>query len=281
MHFHKMHGLGNDFVLVEGSEVPEKNYARLARRLCDRNFGIGADGLIIVLPSDRADIRMRIFNADGSEPEMCGNGIRCFAKYVYENGLVERESFKVETLAGIIIPRLEVKDGRVMSVRVDMGKPRLAREEIPFKRSGAQGTKVVSEPLEAGDRTFYVTAVSMGNPHAVIFVQELDDCEIDKYGPLIEKHPAFPFRTNVEFVQKCNERELKMLVWERGAGRTLACGTGACASVVAAVLNGLTGRKVKVHLSGGSLDIIWNKDDGHVYMTGPAEEVFTGRLSLI
>jgi diaminopimelate epimerase len=281
VNFTKMQGLGNDFIVVDGfkEKLPE-NLTDLANKLCDRHFGIGADGLIVVLPSARADFRMRIINADGSEVEMCGNGIRCFAKYVYEAGLVEpgRDTFTVETLAGIMTPRLLVEGEKVVAVTVDMGEPVLERALIPMLGSGGQA---VSEPLDLLDTTYHITAVSMGNPHCVIFVDNVDQIPLEKYGPALETHPVFPKKTNVHFVQVLNRQELKMRVWERGVGVTLACGTGACASLVAAVLNGKTQRRAKVYLPGGPLEIEWNEKNNHVYMTGPAETVFTGVVQKI
>lgn len=280
MQFTKVHGLGNDFVLVDCTRQPllpldrDDLLAEAARRICHRHFGVGADGLVLILPSEKAQLRMRIFNPDGSEPEMCGNAIRCFARYAYEKGLVKEEEITVETLAGIIRPRVVAQDGKVVGVRVDMGEPRLERHLIPM--NGPPG-RVVNELLEVGDRSYRVTAVSMGNPHCVIFTDDASAVPLAEVGPLIENHPAFPARTNVEFVQVVNSREIIMRVWERGAGETLACGTGACASAVAAVLNGYTERRVAVHLAGGDLLIEW-EDNNHVYMTGPAEFVFTGEL---
>ena len=278
MFFTKVHGLGNDFVLVDcfSEDLVFPDMGALAVRICDRHFGVGADGLVLVEPSGAADARMRIFNPDGSEAEMCGNAIRCVAKYLYEHKRVVKEEVRVETAAGLMVPKLLVEGGLVRAVRVDMGVPRLSREEIPME--GPPG-RVVGEPLSAGGCTCTVTAVSMGNPHCVIFVSDVKAVPLKDWGPAIENHRAFPRRTNVEFVQVLSREEVIMRVWERGAGETLACGTGACASVVAGVLNGLTDRKVRVHLAAGHLDIEWS-DSGHVYMTGPAEEVFTGNYPL-
>jgi len=277
--FVKMHGLGNDFVVVDclthPYAVPELVVA--AEHLCDRRFGIGGDGVLLLLPSQQADFRMRIINSDGSEAEMCGNGMRCFAKYLYEHGLTTKTRFTVETLAGLITPLLLIDEGHVRAVQVDMGEPRLERAQIPML--GPEG-KVVSEPLAVDGETFAVTAVSMGNPHAVIFVENVQTFPVERYGPLIETNTAFPRKTNVEFTQVDNSRQLRMRVWERGSGVTLACGTGACATLVAAVLNGLTERTATVTLPGGPLDIDWNEDDNHVYMTGPATEVFSGTVAL-
>lgn len=275
--FTKMHGLGNDYVFVDlyrsGSEGLPFDPVSLSQEVSDRHFGIGSDGLILILPSETADFRMRIFNADGSEGEMCGNGIRCFAKYVYEQGYTRSTTFSVETGAGIIVPEVLAEGGRVRGVRVDMGEPRTRRCDIPME--GPPANQVIEELLEAGGNLYRVTAVSMGNPHCVIFVEDLEEADVAGIGPVIENHPAFPRRTNVEFVQVKGPCELEMRVWERGSGITLACGTGACASLVAAVLTGRASRRARVHLPGGDLDIEW-ADDGHVYMTGPAVEVFRG-----
>lgn len=277
MQFTKVQGLGNDFVMVDASsEKLPQDLSKLARQVCDRNFGIGADGLVILWPSDRADIRMQIINADGSEAEMCGNAMRCVGKYVYEKGIIKKKEIQVETKAGIIVPEVKVEGGLVTAVRVNMGKPKLDRKDIPME--GPSG-KVIEENLKVGEHNFKITAVSMGNPHCVIFVSDVDAVPVTHWGPRIENHSAFPQKTNVEFVQVLNRSEVRMRVWERGAGPTMACGTGACATVVAAHLRGLTDRNVSVHLLGGTLDIEWSEDD-NVYMTGPAEVVFTGDYPL-
>lgn len=273
MQFSKWHGIGNDFVIINGLNVAIDDLEATAVKMCDRNFGIGADGLIVILPSNTADFRMRIINSDGSEPEMCGNGIRCFARYVYENKLTAKTELTVETLAGIIRPSLLIEQGQVIAVRVDMGQPRLLRKEIPM--SGTPDSRAVSVPLNVGENTYDVTCVSMGNPHCVIFMPDVENLDIVSLGHPIEVHPLFPRKINVEFVQVLDRRTLRMRVWERGAGVTLACGTGACASTVAAILNGKTERKVDIRLDGGKLEIEW-ADDNHVYMTGPAVEVFRG-----
>lgn len=274
MRFTKMHGLGNDFIIInalDGTDVGDKT--AIARELCNRRFGIGADGLVMILPSGTGDVRMRIFNSDGSEPEMCGNAIRCVAKYLYERRLTEKTIINVETPAGMIIPEvLTGAGGEVTGVRVDMGEPRLERAQIPMR--GAPG-RVILEPLDVGSTVLAVTAVSMGNPHCVVFVPDLEQVDFETLGPALEKHPAFPARTNVEFVSVSDPGRVRVKVWERGAGPTLACGTGACAVTVAGVLAGYTERRVSVGLPGGTLDIEWAQD-GHVYMTGPAEEVFEG-----
>jgi len=279
MEFTKMHGAGNDFIVVDALK---DNYTErllavpdVVMRLCDRHFGIGADGLILILPSEVGDLKMRILNPDGSEAEMCGNGIRCFAKYAFEHGLIGKSSLRVETLAGVICPELRLQEGRVVSVSVDMGKPRLTRAEIPMTGPGED--RAVAFDLSAQGSAFKATAVSMGNPHCVIFTDDPEAVQLESIGPAIENHPFFPRKTNVEFVQVIAPDRLKMLVWERGAGRTMACGTGACAALVAAVLNGLAERTARVLLPGGELEINWRSDD-RLIMTGPATEVFTGSL---
>jgi len=272
--FVKMHGTGNDFVLIDARKRRIQDPARLAARMCHRHFGIGADGVIMILESTKADFRMRIFNPDGSEAEMCGNGIRCFAKYCYDAKLTRRKRFEIETGAGIKTVECTLTKATVGSVRVDMGEPVLQRERIPM--TGPPGM-VIGEPLQLPDGTrFEITAISMGNPHAVIFVEELDNFPIAKYGPQVENHHLFPNRTNVEFVKIKNHREIIMRIWERGAGETLACGTGAAAAAVATVLNELTGRSIKVGVKGGTIKIEWRENDNHVYLTGPAVEVFRG-----
>jgi diaminopimelate epimerase len=273
-----MQGLGNDFIILDAinQRLENLDFAKLSQDLCDRNFGVGADGLILVLTSEQCDFKMRIFNADGSEPEMCGNGIRCFSRFVYEQKLTEKDVFSVETLAGTIVPALIIQDGEVNAVEVDMGKPVLAPTEIPVKNFS--GKNVIAQPLEIAGQTFTFTAVSMGNPHAIFLVDDLKRLDIDKFGPLLENHPYFPNRTNVEFVQILSRNEAILIVWERGAGKTLACGTGACASVVAGILNQQLDRKVVMHLPGGDLSIEWQKSDDHVIMNGAAETVFKGEI---
>jgi diaminopimelate epimerase len=274
-----MHGIGNDFVIVNAlSDAPaDDQLAELSRRTNDRKFGVGGDGLILVLPSKVADFKMRMFNPDGSEAEMCGNGIRCFAKYVYDRKLIPEAQVKVETLAGIKVLKLLTRGGKVEQVRVDMGSPRLLRSEIPMR--GEDNGRVIAEPLKCEGRKFDITAVSMGNPHVVIFEENVDTVAVARLGPAIENHKSFPQRTNVHFVQVCNAGEIIVRTWERGAGETLACGTGACACVVASVLNNKTGRSVDVHVPGGDLRIEWTGDN-RVLMTGPAEEVFEGHFNL-
>ncbi|GIX47276.1 MAG: diaminopimelate epimerase [Candidatus Tectimicrobiota bacterium] len=273
MKFTKMHGLGNDYIYVNGFEETLADPAAVARVVSDRHFGIGSDGLILILPSTRADFRMRIFNADGSEAEMCGNGIRCLAKYVYDHGLTRKTTLQVETGAGILELRLTVKDGRVEAVRVDMGEPRLQRADIPMQ--GPAGP-VLQEPLHVDGERFLVTAVSMGNPHCVVFVEDVEGFPVAHWGPRFEHHPAFPRGVNAEFVQVLDPHRLRLRVWERGSGETLACGTGAAAAAVAAHLAGKAERQVTVHLPGGALELEWDAASNHVFMTGPAVEVFRG-----
>lgn len=273
MHFVKMQGLGNDFIIVEASSWEEANkYQGWAKTLCDRNFGIGADGLIIIGKDSDMDIFMRIFNSDGSEPEMCGNGIRCVARYAYEHKMINKTSISVKTLAGPRYPEIILQDGHLQAVRVDMGEPILKRDLIPMNGIGSN----IEVPLQAAGQDFLITGVSMGNPHCIIFVDDMKSVPISLWGPYIEKHELFPAKTNVEFVQVLGINEIVMRVWERGAGITLACGTGACASLVAAVLNKKTERKATIHLLGGDLEVEWSAENNHVYMTGPAVEVFRG-----
>ncbi len=274
LNFTKWQGCGNDFVLVDAREngLPADT-AGLSRRVCDRHYGIGADGLIFVLASQKADFCMRIFNADGSEAEMCGNGIRCFARLVYDEKMTEKESFTVETGAGILTPRIVKDGGRVTGIEVDMGEPVLAADKIPV--DGFGGERVVAKDITVLGENYKATCVSMGNPHCVVFVDSVDDLPMDRIGPAFERHEWFPKRTNTEFVVVRDRRHLRMRVWERGAAVTLACGTGACASLVAAVLNGHTERQAEIELDGGKLQIVW-KENNHIYMTGPAEKVFSG-----
>ena len=273
MKFTKWQGIGNDFVIVNGFQERIEDYPQKAIEICDRHFGIGADGLVIALPSEIADFRMRIFNSDGSEAEMCGNVTRCFARYVYENGLTTKTELSIETLAGIIRPKLIFEEGQIRAVCVDMGEPRLKRGEIPM--TGNAEEQALNLPLVVGNTTYDITCVSMGNPHCIIFTDEVEELDLQALGRPIEIHPLFPRKTNVEFVKVIDRNTLRMRVWERGAGITLACGTGTCATVVAAVLNNKTEREVKVHLDGGDLFIEW-RSDNHVYKTGPAVEVFRG-----
>lgn len=278
MKFTKMHGIGNDYIYVNGFEEQLVNPPEVARAVSDRHTGIGGDGLILILPSTCADFRMRMFNADGSEAQMCGNGIRCLAKYVYDHGLTRQTTLTVETLAGVLTLQLFPKAGLIDSVCVNMGPPRLERTQIPMQ--GPAG-RVLCEPLVVNGTTFEVTAVSMGNPHCIVFVDDPQTFDVTGWGPHFEHHPAFPEGVNTEFVRVLDAQTFRMRVWERGSGETLACGTGASAVAVACYLTGKTGRRVTGHLLGGSLDLEWREADNHVYMTGPAVEVFHGDWSLV
>jgi len=276
MKFTKMQGAGNDYVYVNCFEETVQDPAAVAIKVSNRNFGIGSDGLILIMPSEVADVKMRMFNSDGSESEMCGNGIRCVAKYAYDHGIVTKKEISAETGAGILTLQLVTgTSGKVEKVRVNMGPPRLTRKEIPML--GNPDEKVISEPLNIMHSTFSITCASMGNPHCVIFVDDVESFQVEKYGPLIENHELFPRRTNVEFVQIISRTEVRQRTWERGAGETLACGTGSSAVTAACVLNGLTEKSILNHLSGGDLEMEWG-DDGNIYMTGPAVEVFSGEI---
>jgi len=278
MKFTKMQGAGNDYVYVNCFEETIADPRQVAIQVSNRNFGIGSDGLILIMPSKTADVRMRMFNSDGSESEMCGNGIRCVAKYAYDHGIVTQKEITAETGAGILTLKLTPgSDGKIEKVRVNMGPPRLARSEIPM--NGPEAAQVVAESLTILDRTFQITCVSMGNPHCVIFVDDADGFPVSTYGPPIENHELFPRRTNVEFVQIISRNEVRQRTWERGAGETLACGTGSSAVTAACVLNGLTEKRILNHLSGGDLEMEW-AEDGNIYMTGPAVEVFSGEIKL-
>jgi len=289
--FTKMHALGNDFIIIDNRAAKLKHISRLAEKLCHRRFGIGADQLLVLGHSKTADFRMQVFNADGSEVEMCGNGIRCFGKYIWDNVLLcdntafarkycqSIESLAIETLAGI---KYIYKSGNLF--RIDMGEPVFEPAKIPVVSKTVQSRlrdgKVIRYPLKAGSKTYDTTCVSMGNPHAVIIVNDVNAVQLSSIGPLIENHKLFPNRTNVEFVQVQSRSSIIMRVWERGAGETMACGTGASAAAVASALLGLTGRKVTVHLPGGKLLIHWSEKDNHVYMTGPAVNVFEGAIEI-
>ncbi|WP_277057708.1 diaminopimelate epimerase [Trichlorobacter lovleyi] len=278
MKFTKMHGAGNDYVYVDCFKETVDNPAETAIKVSNRNFGIGSDGLILIMPTDKADVRMRMFNSDGSESEMCGNGIRCVAKYAYDHGIVTKTEITAETGAGILTLQLFPNaENKVERVRVNMGPPRLSREEIPM--NGTPVAQVVAEELTVLDKTFKISCVSMGNPHCIIYVDDVDNFPVATYGPLIENHQLFPRRTNVEFIQIISRTEVKQRTWERGAGETLACGTGASAVCVAGVLNNLTDRKILNHLAGGDLELEW-VENGPVFMTGPATEVFSGEIAL-
>ena len=274
--FWKMHGLGNDYVLVDNRDgrIREEDLGALARRLCKRRFSIGADGLLLLGNSSVADVRMRIINADGSEAEMCGNGIRCFAKYCYENGVVDKTELRVETLAGVKDIWLELEDGKVSAAKVNMGKPILERQLIPVLGEG----RCIGEELDVDGSTFEATCLSVGNPHCVIFVDDVAGFPVEDIGPKIENHQLFPNRINVEFAEPASRNELKVRVWERGVGETLACGTGACAAFVAANLLGKIDKACVVHLLGGDLRIEYQGDK--ILMTGPAEKAFEGTTEL-
>ncbi|MFC4598836.1 diaminopimelate epimerase [Cohnella hongkongensis] len=278
MEFAKMHGLGNDFIVVAGEKALPDNAAELAVRLCNRYFGIGADGLVYILPSEKADFHMRIMNSDGSEAEQCGNAIRCVAKYVYDNGLAARSELTIETLgAGVQPVRLTIENGKVAQVTVDMGRPILNGLDVP---TTIDANPVVGHPVEVDGREFKFTAVSMGNPHCVIYVDDAAGFDLAAWGPKLETHPLFPRKINVEFATVHSRDQVDMRVWERGAGPTLACGTGACATLVSSVLNGLTDREATISLAGGDLRIRWDEASGRIYMTGPAEAVYTGSVDV-
>lgn len=275
MKFTKMQGIGNDYVYVNCLKEKIENPPEFAKKISDRHFGIGSDGLIMINPSDKADFEMEMYNADGSRSEMCGNGIRCVAKYVYDYGLTDKTSIAVETLAGIKYLDLTVENGKVSLVKVDMGSPILNAREIPVISEHEQ---VINEPIIIEGTTYHMTAVSMGNPHTVVFIEDVKGLNIEKVGPLFENHTLFPRRVNTEFVRVIDKKTVEMRVWERGSGETLACGTGACAVAVACVLNGLTEEEVTVKLLGGDLRIKWDRAENKVYMTGPATVVFDGEI---
>jgi len=276
--FIKMHGAGNDYIYIEDFKQDITTPSKLAIEMSNRNFGVGSDGLILILKSKTADFKMRMFNSDGSESEMCGNGIRCFAKYVYDHKLTDKDKIDIETGGGIKHLELKIKNSKVDSVKVDMGEPILQRERIPM--IGEPGM-VINENLHLPDGvTFSITSLSMGNPHAVIFVEDAENFPVAKYGPIIENLNLFPNRTNVEFVQILSGKEVIQRTWERGAGETMACGTGASAVTVAGVLTKQTERKITVHLKGGDLKTEWNEKSNHVFLTGPAVEVFKGEWLL-
>ena len=279
MQFTKMHGAGNDYIYVDcfAHETPE-NPTSLSVAIANRNTGVGGDGLILIRPSEVADARMQMFNADGTEAEMCGNGIRCVAKYVYDHGICQKNRLNIETGAGILALDVEVENGKVQQVRVDMGEPILLAAEVPTTLAGnpESGDQVVDVPLSVDGQPFNVTCVSMGNPHCVIFVDKATDELVRGVGPKIENDPRFPARVNVEFVEVISPNEVRQRTWERGSGETLACGTGASAVCVAGVLTGRTKRKITNHLLGGTLLLEWDEETNHVFKTGPATEVFSG-----
>ena len=279
MKFTKMQGIGNDYVYVNCFEETVEDPCETAKIVSDRHFGIGSDGLILIKPSDVADCQMDMYNLDGSQGAMCGNGIRCVAKYVYDYGIVKKENISVSTKSGIKYLDLTVRDGKVALVRVNMGSPVLTASQIPVVSSTEE---MINAPLKVNGETYYITAVSMGNPHAIVYMTDVDHLDIGEIGPYFENHMAFPDRVNTEFVEVLDDHTLKMRVWERGSGETLACGTGACAVAVASILNGhVDGEKpVTVKLLGGDLEIFWDRQENLVYMTGPAATVFDGEIDL-
>ena len=273
----KMHGCGNDYVYVNCFEETVKNPEEAAKIVSDRHYGIGSDGLILICPSDKADFRMAMYNLDGSEGKMCGNGVRCIAKYVYDHHLTDKTRISLETLGGIKYLDLNIKNGKVETVVVDMGEPVLTPEDIPVAVSG---DRAVNIPLEVDGKVWYMTCISMGNPHAVVFVDNTKDLDLEKIGPKFEKHPIFPEQVNTEFVHVIDRHTVDMRVWERGSGETLACGTGACATAMACILNHMTDDEVLIHLLGGDLLIRYDRETNHIFMTGPAAEVFSGEIDL-
>lgn len=287
LEFTKMQGIGNDYVYIDCTKKELEKPEKISQIVSDRHFGIGSDGLILILNSKVADFKMEIYNADGSQAEMCGNGIRCVAKFVYDKGLTEKTKLKIETLAGIKELELNVENGKVKNVKVDMGEPILEAEKIPvyidekMKAEGVMPTSVIKNlKLEAYNQNFTFTCVSMGNPHAITFIDNVEKFDVKKFGSVFEVAKAFPKKSNIEFVEIIDKENINMRVWERGSGETMACGTGSCASVVACILNNKTSNKVKVHLLGGELYIEWNKENNHIYMTGPAEIVFEGKIDI-
>lgn len=287
LEFTKMQGIGNDYVYIDCTKKELEKPEKISQIVSNRHFGIGSDGLILILNSKIADFKMEIYNADGSQAEMCGNGIRCVAKFVYDKGLTEKTKLKIETLAGIKELELNVENGKVKTVKVDMGEPILEAEKIPvyidekMKSEGITPTSVIKNlKLEAYNQNFTFTCVSMGNPHAITFIDNVEKFDVKKFGSVFEVAKAFPKKSNIEFVEIVDKENINMRVWERGSGETMACGTGSCASVVACILNNKTSNKVKVHLLGGELYIEWNKENNHIYMTGPAEIVFEGKIDI-
>lgn len=286
MKFTKMHGCGNDYVYVDCTKEVIPNISETAIRVSDRHFGIGSDGLILIKASDVADFEMDMYNADGSRGKMCGNGIRCVAKYVYDHGLTDKTTITVNTLSGIKTLKLTVEDGKVSKVRVDMGEPELIPAQVPVKASvlglaDDRREAIVAEPLEIKGRSYDITCVSMGNPHCITFIgEDVRNFPLEAVGPVFEKHELFPERVNTEFINVIDKDHLRMRVWERGSGETLACGTGACAVAVASYLNGFTGRSVDIELLGGHLKVVYDEKTNHVFMTGPATEVFSGEIDL-
>ena len=286
MKFTKMHGCGNDYVYVDCTKEVIPNISETAIRVSDRHFGIGSDGMILIKASDVADFEMDMYNADGSRGKMCGNGIRCVAKYVYDHGLTDKTTITVNTLSGIKTLKLTVEDGKVSKVRVDMGEPELIPAQVPVKASvlglaDDRREAIVAEPLEIKGRSYDITCVSMGNPHCITFIgEDVRNFPLEAVGPVFEKHELFPERVNTEFINVIDKDHLRMRVWERGSGETLACGTGACAVAVASYLSGFTGRSVDIELLGGHLEVVYDEKTNHVFMTGPATEVFSGEIDL-
>lgn len=277
MKFTKMHGIGNDYVYVNCLEETVKDPTAVAIQVSDRHTGIGSDGLILIKPSETADFMMDMYNADGSRGKMCGNGIRCVAKYVYDYGLTDKTSICIETLAGIKQIQLTIKDGKAEKICVNMGEPGLTPAQVPVQE---KGTSTVDLPIVIDNQTYHMTCVGMGNPHAVVYVEDVSELRLETIGPGFENHPMFPEKVNTEFVKVLDPTHLEMRVWERGSGETFACGTGACATLVASVLNGYSQRRATVHLLGGDLDIYWNPEDNCVYMTGPATTVYDGEIEI-
>lgn len=277
MKFTKMQGIGNDYVYVNCFQENIENPSEVSRRISDRHFGIGSDGLILIKPSEKADFEMEMYNADGSQGAMCGNGMRCVGKYVYDYGLTDKTRISVDTKSGIKYLDLTVENKKVKQVRVNMGEPVLETKAIPMIY---EGEKVISQPFNVGQDIYEITAVSMGNPHAVVYMEDVKNLPLEEIGPKFEKHPAFPESVNTEFVRVIDRKTVEMRVWERGSGETLACGTGACAVAVASVLNGYTEDEVTVRLLGGDLNIFWDRTENLVYMTGPAEVVFEGEIEI-
>ena len=276
MKFTKMHGIGNDYIYVNCMKETVEEPSKLAVKLSDRHFGVGSDGLILIRQSKKADFEMEMYNADGSRGEMCGNGIRCVGKYVYEKGLTDKTSVSIETLAGIKQLELIVKDQKVAEVCVEMGKPKFAADKIPVI---SDLKEVINSPLTVNGKEYLVTCVSVGNPHCVVFLKEdVRELDLKEIGPFFENHKNFPKRINTEFINVLDEKTLRMRVWERGSGETMACGTGACAAAAAAIVNGLTKEDVTVHLLGGDLTIKWNRKEDRIYMTGEATEVYEGEI---
>ncbi|MCH5249959.1 MAG: diaminopimelate epimerase [Lachnospiraceae bacterium] len=281
MKFTKMQGCGNDYIYINGAveKIAQEDKPELVRKISDRHFGVGGDGAIFINPSDEADFEMEMYNADGSRAEMCGNGIRCVAKYVYDKGLTDKTDISVISCGKVKYLKLFIKDGKVDTVKVNMGAPELVPENIPVVADAGKDS-VISEPITVRGKEYKMTCVSMGNPHAVVFIDDVDNLEIEQIGPYFETHERFPNKTNTEFVKVLDRKTVQMRVWERGTGETLACGTGCCATVVACILNGLTDETVTVKLLGGELEITWDRENNIVYMTGPAATAFEGEYDL-